>query len=71
MSIARERENISRAASWLMPGVVGGLGLDLAAKELLQTYPLVQFVLLRSSIAIVSCCDPAAVNCLSRRSLCW
>ncbi len=53
MSIAREHENISRAASWLMLGVAGGLGLDLAAKELLQTYPLVQFVLLRSSIAIV------------------
>ena len=34
-------------------GVVGGLSLDLCAKELLQTYSLVQFVLLRSVIAIM------------------
>jgi len=33
-------------------GVAGGFALDLCAKELLQTYPLVQFVLLRSVIAI-------------------
>jgi len=33
-------------------GVAGGFALDLCAKELLQTYPLVQFVLLRSIIAI-------------------
>lgn len=52
MSATSEHENISRAASWLLLGVAGGLGLDLAAKELLQTYSLVQFVLLRSSIAI-------------------
>jgi len=36
-----------------MMGVVGGLSLDLCAKELLQTYSLVQFVLLRSVIAIM------------------
>jgi len=36
-----------------MMGVVGGLSLDLCAKELLQTYSLLQFVLLRSVIAIM------------------
>lgn len=35
-----------------MLGVTSGLGLDLCAKELLQTYSLNQFVLLRSIIAI-------------------
>lgn len=35
-----------------MLGVAGGLCLDLCAKELLGTYSLVQFVLLRSIIAI-------------------
>lgn len=52
MSLTSEHENIPRAASWLLLGVAGGLTLDLCAKELLQTYSLVQFVLLRSSIAI-------------------
>jgi drug/metabolite transporter (DMT)-like permease len=40
------------AAAWLMLGVSAGLGLDLCAKQLLQTYSLNQFVLLRSIIAI-------------------
>lgn len=35
-----------------MLGVVSGLCLDLCAKQLLQTYSLVQFVLIRSAIAI-------------------
>jgi drug/metabolite transporter (DMT)-like permease len=52
MSLKSEHENIPRAASWLLMGVAGGFALDLCAKELLQTYPLVQFVLLRSVIAI-------------------
>ncbi len=52
MSLSSEHEKIPRAASWLLLGVAGGLGLDLCAKELLATYPLVQFVLLRSVIAI-------------------
>lgn len=45
-------DNVTRAAAWLLLGVLGGLGLDLCAKELLETYSLVQFVLLRSIIAI-------------------
>lgn len=36
-----------------MLGVVGGLLLDLFAKELLQTYSLQQFILIRSLIAIL------------------
>ena len=52
MSLGSEHENIPQAAAWLLRGVAGGLGLDLCAKELLQTYSLVQFVMLRSIIAI-------------------
>ena len=48
----QEGEDVARAAAWLLLGVLGGLGLDLCAKELLETYSLVQFVLLRSLIAI-------------------
>ena len=47
-----EHENILRAAGWLMLGITAGLGLDLCAKEILETYSLNQFVLLRSSFAI-------------------
>ena len=53
MSVSSDHENIPQAAAWLLLGVAGGLGLDLFAKELLQTYSLVQFVLLRSVIAIM------------------
>lgn len=48
-----EKENVPRAAAWLVLGVLGGLCLDLCAKQLLQTYSLVQFVLLRSGIAML------------------
>jgi drug/metabolite transporter (DMT)-like permease len=37
----------------LLFGVMGGLGLDLCAKAILETYPLEQFVFLRSLIGIV------------------
>lgn len=47
-----EHENILRAAAWLMLGITAGLGLDLCAKEILETYSLNQFVLLRSTFAI-------------------
>ena len=52
MSHTKDQEVIRGAATWLLLGVVAGLGLDLCAKELLRTYSLVQFVLLRSSLAI-------------------
>lgn len=47
------QDDFGKAAAWLMLGVTGGLGLDLCAKELLQTYSLREFVLLRSVFALV------------------
>lgn len=41
-------DSVERAVAWLLLGVTGGLCLDLCAKELLATYPLPQFVFLRS-----------------------
>lgn len=41
-------DSVAKAIAWLLLGVAGGLGLDLCAKELLLSYPLEQFVLLRS-----------------------
>ena len=46
-------EEVVRAALWLLLGVLGGLGLDLCAKELLQSYTLGQFIFLRSLIGIL------------------
>ena len=45
-------ERVGKAAAWLLFGVAGGLGLDLCAKEVLATYPLSQFVFLRSAFAL-------------------
>lgn len=53
MTHSIEHEKVLRAAAWLMLGVTAGLGLDLCAKEILETYSLTQFVLLRSVIAVV------------------
>lgn len=44
--------HVARAVAWIILGVAGGLSLDLFAKELLRTYSLQQFILLRSLIAI-------------------
>ena len=52
MTSSIEQENILRAAAWMMFGVSSGLALDLCAKEILETYSLNQFVLLRSAIAV-------------------
>jgi drug/metabolite transporter (DMT)-like permease len=46
-------DHVGKAVAWLMLGIVGGLLLDLCAKELLRTYSLPQFVLVRSLIAIL------------------
>ena len=46
-------DHVGRAIAWLLLGVTGGLGLDLCAKELLQTYSLEEFVLMRSVIGVV------------------
>ena len=53
MTRSNEQEDVPRAAAWLVLGVAGGLGLDLCAKQILQGYPLVQFILLRSGIAML------------------
>jgi drug/metabolite transporter (DMT)-like permease len=44
---------VGKAVAWLMLGIGGGLLLDLFAKELLRTYSLQQFILVRSLIAIM------------------
>jgi len=48
-----DNDRVSKAIAWLMLGVLGGLMLDLFAKELLRTYSLQQFIFLRSLIAIL------------------
>jgi drug/metabolite transporter (DMT)-like permease len=48
-----QQDHVGRAIAWLLFGVTGGLSLDLFAKEILQTYSLQQFVLLRSAIGLV------------------
>ena len=44
---------VGKAIGLLLFGVMGGLGLDLCAKAILETYPLEQFVFLRSLIGLV------------------
>lgn len=46
------KDNVGNAIAWLLLGVTGGLFLDLCAKEILRTYSLLQFVLVRSLIAL-------------------
>ena len=45
-------ESIANAIGLLLIGVMAGLGLDLCAKEILESYPLEQFVFLRSLIGL-------------------
>ena len=45
-------DDVGRAIAWLLLGVSSGLVLDLCAKELLRTYSLQEFILIRSGIAI-------------------
>jgi len=47
------QDSTGSAIAFLLLGVVGGLGLDLCAKELLATYSLEQFVFLRSLIGLL------------------
>ena len=44
---------VGGAIGLILFGVMGGLGLDLCAKAILETYPLEQFVFLRSLIGIL------------------
>lgn len=47
-----DQDSNGTAVAYLLFGVAGGLGLDLCAKSLLATYPLEQFVFLRSIIGL-------------------
>lgn len=53
--MVQETDNapVGGAIALILLGVMGGLGLDLCAKAILETYPLEQFVFLRSLIGIV------------------
>ena len=53
MHQSHQQDHLERAIAWLLIGVTGGLGLDLCAKELLQTYSLQEFVLMRSAIGVL------------------
>ena len=47
-----KKDETGKAIAYLLTGVMGGLGLDLCAKELLRVYSLEQFVFLRSLIGV-------------------
>jgi len=47
------RAPVGGAIALILLGVMGGLGLDLCAKAILETYPLGQFVFLRSLIGLL------------------
>ncbi len=48
-----QHDHVGRAIAWLLLGVFGGLGLDLCAKEILRTYSLHEFVLIRSILGLL------------------
>lgn len=52
MHQAADRDANGKALAYMLLGVSSGLGLDLCAKSLLTTYPLAQFVWLRSLIGL-------------------
>jgi len=47
-----QKDHVGRAILWILLGVTGGLALDLFAKQILETYSLQEFVLLRSAIGL-------------------
>lgn len=51
--VSQSQDESGKAIAYLLTGVAGGLGLDLCAKEILQSFSLEQFVFLRSLIAVV------------------
>lgn len=53
MTLAYRTDNVGKSIAWILMGVAGGLGLDLCAKQILQTYSLQEFVLLRSAIGLL------------------
>ena len=52
MYSADKHDSTGKAIAYLLLGVVGGLGLDVCAKWILASYPLEQFVFLRSVIGL-------------------
>ena len=52
MAFEGSEDETGKAIAYLLVGITGGLGLDLCAKEILQTYSLEQFVFLRSLIGV-------------------
>ena len=46
------QDSTAGAVGFMLVGILGGLGLDLCAKEILETYSLEQFIFLRSLIGI-------------------
>ena len=52
MAFEETKDETGKAIAYLLMGITGGLGLDLCAKEILQTYSLEQFVFLRSLIGV-------------------
>jgi len=48
-----QHDHVGRAIAWMLLGVTGGLALDLCAKELLRTYSLQEFVLMRSVLGVM------------------
>jgi drug/metabolite transporter (DMT)-like permease len=53
VTIGKQSDNLGQAIGWILLGVTGGLCLDLCAKEILRTYSLEEFVLMRSIIGVV------------------
>ena len=51
--MTHEADNVGKAVAYLLLGVAGGLGLDLCAKWILETYTLEQFVFLRSIFGLL------------------
>ena len=46
-------DNFGAAVAYILLGVFGALSLDIAAKKLLETYPIEQFIFLRSMFGIL------------------
>jgi len=53
MTLTYRTDHVGKSIAWILLGVAGGLGLDLCAKQILQTYSLQEFVLLRSAIGLL------------------
>lgn len=50
---ATQTDHVGRSIAWVIFGVMGGLGLDLCAKQILHTYSLIEFILVRSLFGLL------------------